>query len=360
MAIRIGSSCTLSISMAIGKVVETRRFIGSWSDWDKVSRYAIANSIYLIVTPCINRNDGSGYLPSSSEWSYFIEDTCRKLKSWGLGRYGVNGYISLVNEPMKFCSKEEYTQLINIAYPIVKKYGFLCGAGNEEFITAQAKGGMYQYILANAQFDILNIHIQGSCDSEEKTEYWTNTARQWTNKPIDCTEAFYDDISTSRGWELLKSQLYHAERIGCKNFCNVFNNLDYSAFPDSILEHVKKWNRLSFLVNGNIRSPYWGEWKNLIEAKAPKPNIFMPESEDDMKLNVLKKGSRGNQVLWLQEILKEEYGFENEGGYDGIFGVLTEHQVKEYQSANNLLVDGVIGKNTTFDLIIKSSKPEYF
>jgi len=81
MSIRIGSSCTLSVNMAIGKVVETRRFIGSWSDWDKVSKFCLINNKYLIVTPCINRNDGSGHLPNHSEWSYFIEDTCRNLKS---------------------------------------------------------------------------------------------------------------------------------------------------------------------------------------------------------------------------------------------------------------------------------------
>jgi len=34
MAIRIGSSCVLSKSMAIGKVAEVRRFVGSFSDWD--------------------------------------------------------------------------------------------------------------------------------------------------------------------------------------------------------------------------------------------------------------------------------------------------------------------------------------
>jgi len=241
------------------------------------------------------------------------------------------------------------TQLINIAYPIIKKYGFLVGAGNEEFVTAQLKGGMYQYILANAQFDILNIHIQGSCDSEEKTEYWTNVVRQWTSKPIDCTEAFYSDISTQSGWELLKSQLYHAERIGCKNFCNVFNNLDYSAFPDSILEHVKKWNRLSFLVNGNIRSPYWQEWKNLIEAKAPKPNII--KGVDGMIIKTIGHKTTdvksGYGVELLHELLLyksyiDEEDIENKYVYDAE----TRKAVESFQADLGITVDGRVGRQT--------------
>ena len=98
-------------------------------------------------------------------------------------------------------------------------------------------------------------------------------------------------------------------------------------------------------------SPYWEDMKNFIKEK----NTIIEEF-DDMKLKVLKLGSRGNQVKWLQEILEIEYNFENAGGYDGIFGVLTEKQVKEYQKANGLLVDGAVGKDTTFDLIWNTEK----
>ena len=55
-----------------------------------------------------------------------------------------------------------------------------------------------------------------------------------------------------------------------------------------------------------------------------------------------------------------EYGFENKGEFDGIYGVKTEAQVKAYQSANRLLVDGKVGKDTIFDLIIKSEVPDYW
>ena len=82
--------------------------------------------------------------------------------------------------------------------------------------------------------------------------------------------------------------------------------------------------------------------------------IIIINEDDDMKLNVLQKGSRGNQVRWLQEILEEEYGYENPGGADGIFGTLTDTQVKEYQTDTGITVDGIVGKQTMFSLIFCS------
>jgi len=54
---------------------------------------------------------------------------------------------------------------------------------------------------------------------------------------------------------------------------------------------------------------------------------------------VLRRGSRGDAVRDLQRRL---------GGLaiDGIFGPLTEARVREYQSANRLIVDGIAGPQT--------------
>lgn len=52
----------------------------------------------------------------------------------------------------------------------------------------------------------------------------------------------------------------------------------------------------------------------------------------------LKKGSRGAQVVTLQRKLNLQA--------DGIFGPLTEEAVKEFQKANGLTVDGIVGTNT--------------
>lgn len=52
----------------------------------------------------------------------------------------------------------------------------------------------------------------------------------------------------------------------------------------------------------------------------------------------LKKGSRGEEVKLLQRLL---HLYE-----DGIFGPLTEEAVKEFQKANGLVADGIVGDKT--------------
>jgi len=58
---------------------------------------------------------------------------------------------------------------------------------------------------------------------------------------------------------------------------------------------------------------------------------------------VLKKGSRGARVRKLQQDLKDA-GYDVE--VDGIFGKGTDKAVREFQKANGLTVDGVVGTNT--------------
>lgn len=55
-------------------------------------------------------------------------------------------------------------------------------------------------------------------------------------------------------------------------------------------------------------------------------------------MQVLKKGSKGNDVKTLQTAL-HIYP-------DGIFGNLTEEAVKEFQKANGLKPDGIVGEKT--------------
>lgn len=351
MSIRIGSSCAITKSMAIGKVIETRRYLNVEVDWVGVSKQAIQTKQYLIVTICINHNNSQYTYPNDDQWRTAVDDTCRKLKSWGGNRN--NCRISLINEPMKYITREQYAHFINLAYPIINSHGFLCGAGNEEFLTAQAKGDMYPHILYNCMFDILDIHIQGSCNTPAKTKYWTNVAIQWATqygRQIDCTEAFYANIATASGWTLLQSQLHHAERIGCPNFCNVFNNLVRSAFPTL---DTTRWDKLCFKIDGILRSNYWATYKILMDTKGPMPNIISIEEDDDMKLVNLKPGLSGGQVKWLQEILMIEYGYPNdyEDPFDGKYGNVTRDQVKLYQAANNLTQDGVVGIDTTLDML---------
>jgi len=269
---------------------------------------------------------------------------------------------------MKFISKERYGQLVKISYPIVKANGFKMGAGNEQFTMAMVNGDMYTYILENHRnsFDILDIHLQGDCELDElcrEKADWFKFMADLYDKPIDCTEAFYGDIATDRGYGTLKNQAYHAERIGCPNFCSVFYDLWESAFPASMQKFLKGWYKLCFKINGIFRNSttekYWGNWFEIINSKAPVPNIKPIIIEDsDMKLVNLKKGSINGQTWWLQEILMLEYGYPNnyDPPFDGKFGGATKEQVKEYQRANGLDDDGVVGIKTTLDLLFDVDK----
>ena len=59
---------------------------------------------------------------------------------------------------------------------------------------------------------------------------------------------------------------------------------------------------------------------------------------------VLKKGSKGDEVVTLQKKLKQ-WGYYN-GTVDGIFGSATEKAVQYFQRKNGLTADGIVGAKT--------------
>ena len=59
---------------------------------------------------------------------------------------------------------------------------------------------------------------------------------------------------------------------------------------------------------------------------------------------VLKRGSRGDEVITLQKKLKQ-WGYYA-GAVDGIFGAGTEKAVQYFQQKNGLSVDGIVGTKT--------------
>lgn len=65
-------------------------------------------------------------------------------------------------------------------------------------------------------------------------------------------------------------------------------------------------------------------------------------------MNTLKLGSRGSDVVTLQKKLNLQA--------DGIFGPLTEEAVKEFQKANGLSVDGIVGAKTWAKLNVSTNK----
>lgn len=73
-------------------------------------------------------------------------------------------------------------------------------------------------------------------------------------------------------------------------------------------------------------------------------NLAQYDGAAEVKYVTLKIGSRGQDVIYLQQVLTDKgYGV---GNIDGIFGSKTLEAVKAYQVENNLAVDGIVGVKT--------------
>lgn len=76
-------------------------------------------------------------------------------------------------------------------------------------------------------------------------------------------------------------------------------------------------------------------------APAPKPT---PSGVCEVKLRVLRRGSRGGDVKSLQALLNAKAG--QRLAVDGDFGPATEGSVKKVQKYLGLAVDGIVGTHT--------------
>mgnify|MGYP002512385912 CR=1 FL=1 len=79
-----------------------------------------------------------------------------------------------------------------------------------------------------------------------------------------------------------------------------------------------------------------------------RPDYIQEETKETVEVTVemLKKGSKSDNVKALQ-ILLIGYGFDcGEYGADGDFGSATDEAVCKYQKAKGLTVDGIVGEKT--------------
>lgn len=89
------------------------------------------------------------------------------------------------------------------------------------------------------------------------------------------------------------------------------------------------------------------EEKTEVKTETPRG-----ESAVNIKLNVLKKGSRGNQVKALQRMLHAMgYSLGAKNPIDGDFGNQTDSAVRAYQKLHSLTVDGIVGAKTWSKLL---------
>jgi len=71
--------------------------------------------------------------------------------------------------------------------------------------------------------------------------------------------------------------------------------------------------------------------------------------------NVLRRGSKNSAVLFLQKLLLSYlYPITS---LDGIFGGETERAVRAFQTENDLVSDGIVGRNTWQALLNSTGRP---
>lgn len=123
------------------------------------------------------------------------------------------------------------------------------------------------------------------------------------------------------------------------NSTNMPAVLNEGAFVDN-KKDIQDWNDDAELKKlGIAYAKAAAEFLNL-EKKVEPETVTV-------KMEVLKKGSTGEQVETLQRLLKTHgYGLGANNPFDGDFGSMTDTAVRLYQKHNNLTSDGIVGEKT--------------
>jgi len=354
MSIYIGGSCVGWGDTTPDTTVNEIRFVQSERhhpiDWLAVEM-SLANKIKMIIN-IDSYGDGHnrGWHSEFNLRNFteeIITELLRRSNNSGITHNQLRKFCRLTfdNEANEIYSPHSYGLYLDIFYNQVNGR-FDVGAGN----FGNNRTDYYEYILQNHRnsFEILDIHLQNGFETLTKIDqnigWYGGMAKQY-GKRISCTEAndTNNNLWSDYGYMILKHQLEKAREIGCEDFCMVFIKMDRES---------PNYRKISFNYHGDV-NPHWNKFKRLIADNKPIP---IPEpiiEEEDMKLINLKPGSKGGQVRWLQEILMIEYGYPNdyENPFDGAYGNFTKEQVLQYQEDNGLNQDGIVGVNTTLDLI---------
>ena len=195
-------------------------------------------------------------------------------------------------------------------------YDFVCwGSG---------KGKNGSYNSTHLQFEI----CQGS-----------NTDEAYYRESVKCAEEYCAYLCRTHGWSV-DCIVSHREAALAGYASN-------HGDPESWMKHFdddmdKFRARVAALLGESVPTE-----PEVIPEVAPAPSAPVQSGGDKtvtIDLSVLKKGSKGEQVKTLQRLLTA-LGFPC-GAVDGSFGNNTLAAVRSFQQANNLEVDGSVGKLT--------------
>lgn len=148
-------------------------------------------------------------------------------------------------------------------------------------------------------------------------------------------------LSTNGAWDYY-SVMFYARQAGCPLYY--------------IVEHSFHTNRASakwLMDESNLRKLAKAEAATIAEYYGLKKENIEPENKGvstvNIELSILKNGSRGEEVKTLQALLNAK-GYKGKNGraltVDGIFGANCDYAVKEFQKANQLTSDAIVGAKT--------------
>ena len=107
------------------------------------------------------------------------------------------------------------------------------------------------------------------------------------------------------------------------------------------------------VVTNKVSATKWTHWGELngVDYENTDP-VPVPEPSPAVKMPTLRKGSKGEDVTRLQNLLVKCGYWLGQWGVDGDFGTATEKAVKLFQADHKdadgkpLVVDGVVGRKT--------------
>ena len=293
------------------------------------------------IVPMINNN--APYLDRNISVIEYAR-RCR-LIDLILYEYGFKkAYISIMNEPGKFYDTPQYCMFVNLSKSTVKHYPVV--AGNDEYNMLD-----WNFLLDNANFDYLGVHPLSSLGYPPNWNMLSSWASMATarGRGVIATEtgSWFKSYSSSEGWAVIKNLILKCKYLNYEAVCIVCVDINEDHPVLGFRRFDKNYNRLVHT------SPYWGEFIKLVNREGKKYKEEFIIGDDDMKLVNLSEGSINGQVRHTQEILMIEYGYPNEyeDPFDGKYGKATRDQIKLYQKANGLKEDGIVGINTTLDLV---------
>ncbi|MDD4797224.1 MAG: N-acetylmuramoyl-L-alanine amidase [Eubacteriales bacterium] len=116
--------------------------------------------------------------------------------------------------------------------------------------------------------------------------------------------------------------------------------LGKAARAETVAARDAKYVRLGTIGN----QTFWGDEKGTVPTAPPPQNPYALPAITGKYM--LRQGSAGDAVRWLQWNL-QALGYDlGKWGVDGIFGAQTQLAVKQYQQEHELVADGIVGPKT--------------